>query len=143
MEANDPLPRQLVLTAKAMRERFEQALAAEGGSLATWIVLNHTTAEGAMIQRELATRMRIEGATLTRHLDRMEGEGLIARGQHPTDRRATVIEVTAAGRSLHQRLLGVARRAGALALAGLTDRDRRTLERLLSRIQDNLQEPER
>src|SRR5579875_2911821 len=38
-DMSEPLGRQLVFTAKAMRASFEDALEAAGGTLATWVVL--------------------------------------------------------------------------------------------------------
>jgi hypothetical protein len=36
----EPLSRQVVMTAKTIKELFEDALAREGATLATWVVLN-------------------------------------------------------------------------------------------------------
>src|SRR5215468_9467734 len=60
----EPLGRQLVFTAKAMREAFEDTLAAAGGSLGTWVVLSALSDVGAMSQAALASHVHLEGATL-------------------------------------------------------------------------------
>ena len=67
MEA-EPLSRQVVMTAKTIKELFEDALAREGATLATWVVLNGVERGRWASQTGLAKELRIEGATVTRHL---------------------------------------------------------------------------
>ena len=73
----EPLGRQLVFTAKAMREAFEDALTAAGGSLGTWIVLSALSDVGCMSQAALASHVHLEGATITHQIDRLEAAGLV------------------------------------------------------------------
>ena len=73
----EPLGRQLVFTAKAMREAFEDTLTAAGGSLGTWIVLSALSDVGCMNQAALASHVHLEGATITHHIDRLEAAGLV------------------------------------------------------------------
>jgi len=126
------------MTGKALRERFEQALTEAGGSLVTWVVLNGVDRGRWDSQRGLAKDLRIEGATLTRHLDRMEREGLISRVRDPQDRRQIHVKLTSQGRALHRRLRATAESVGTRACAGLTPRDETTLRRLLGRLRENL-----
>jgi DNA-binding MarR family transcriptional regulator len=135
---DEPLVRTVVMTGKALREHFEQALAEAGSSLATWVVLNGVERGRWDNQRGLAKDLRIEGATLTRHLDRMEREGLIARTRDAQDRRQIKVELTALGRTLHRRLRATAQRVGMEASAGLSTRDQATLRRLLGRMRANI-----
>jgi MarR family transcriptional regulator, transcriptional regulator for hemolysin len=103
------LGRLLALTAKATRELFDARLAEAGGSLPTWIVLSQAIdAPVSPSQRELAARMGIGGATLVRHLDRLEADGLVWRRRDDEDRRITRVEITPAGRARHQQLARVA-----------------------------------
>src|SRR5579884_793069 len=113
-DMSEPLGRQLVFTAKAMRASFEDALEAAGGTLATWVVLGALGEEGGAIsQSVLASKVRLEGATITHHVDRLEALGLVAA--------ATAFE--------------------ARALAGLSADERATLRALLARIGANLRAP--
>jgi MarR family transcriptional regulator for hemolysin len=136
----EPLGRQLALTAKLVRAHFEAALADGGGSLAVWVVLLSAIQESGLSQRELAGRLQIEGPTLTRHLDRMEADGLIRRRRDANDRRVIRVEATDAGRRLHRRLRQRAQRVDAELFAGFSERDRATLSRLLGRITTNVEE---
>ena len=103
------LGRLLALTAKASRELFDARLAEAGGSLPTWIVLSQAIdAPVSPSQSELAARMGIGGATLVRHLYRLEADGLVTRRRDARDRRVTRVEITAAGRRRHRQLASVA-----------------------------------
>ncbi len=103
------LGRLLALTAKASRELFDARLAESGGSLPTWIVLSQAIdSPVSPSQSELAARMGIGGATLVRHLDRLEADGLVVRRGDPDDRRVTRVDITAAGRRRHRQLAAVA-----------------------------------
>ena len=136
---HEPLGRQLVFTAKSMRESFERVLADAGGSLATWIVLSALSDTGIVSQSVLAGHVRLEGATITHHVDRLEQQGLVRRKLDPGDRRVRQLELTPAGARLHAQLLGAAREFERRALAGLDAKDRAALAAMLERIRSNLE----
>jgi MarR family transcriptional regulator, transcriptional regulator for hemolysin len=136
----DFLGRDVALLAKALRARFEARLAEAGASLPAWAVLSCVIAEDGLSQRELAERMGIEGATLTRHLDRLEADGLIARRRDPADRRIVRVSPTAAAGPLHARMAAVAARLDADLVAGLSPEEVAGLRRLLVRLMTNLEE---
>jgi MarR family transcriptional regulator for hemolysin len=135
---DEPLARVLVMTGKAIREDFEEALTRAGASLATWVVLNGIDRGRWESQRELAKDLRIEGATLTRHLDRMERDGLIVRTRDLADRRQIQVELTKDGRELHRSLRTTAQKIGARAFGVLSEREQATLRRLLDRVRVNV-----
>jgi len=134
----EPVGRQLVFTAKAMREAFEDALAAAGGSLPSWVVLSALAEVGCLSQAALASHVHLEGATITHHIDKLEAAGLVRRGLDPTDRRVRRLELTEAGAELHARMLSEAIRLQGILMAGLTADDRAALARCLEVIQANL-----
>ncbi len=134
----EPLPRVIAFTAKAIRAYFEDALAEAGATLATWVVLSGIDRGRWDNQRGLARDLRIEGATLTRHLDRMERDGLIVRTRDPEDRRQVRAELTAAGRGLHDTLKAIATKTGRRACDGLSGDEQQMLRRLLEQIRTNV-----
>jgi MarR family transcriptional regulator, transcriptional regulator for hemolysin len=125
------------LTAKALRGYFEDRFAAAGSSLATFRALEEIAREGGRNQDQLARAMRIEGATLTRHLDRMEADGLIVRRRDPDDRRAFIVDATPDGRRLHGRLTRVAAAADHDLWVGTSDRDRTRVQEVLAAVREN------
>ena len=134
----EPLGRQLVFTAKAMREAFQETLTAAGGSLGTWIVLSALSDVGCMSQAALASHVHLEGATITHHVDRLETAGLVRRQLDPNDRRVRRLELTHTGAELHSRLLAAVIELQQHVLAGLSRPERTALQKTLHTIQSNL-----
>lgn len=62
---------------------------------------------GNKSQTEVARRLRIEGATVTRMVDILAKEGLVERKPHPTDRRINLLEITPAGEREVERILRI------------------------------------
>jgi MarR family transcriptional regulator, transcriptional regulator for hemolysin len=121
-----------------VREGFEQTLTAAGGSLGTWIVLSALSDDGVVSQTVLASRMQVEGATITHHVDRLEKLGLVRREIDATDRRVRKIELTPDGVRLHKTLLEAAKEFEARLLTGTGERQQTELRRTLDRIRANL-----
>jgi DNA-binding MarR family transcriptional regulator len=94
--------------------------------------------DGALLQKDLATRAHVEQPTMAALLARMERDGLIERAPHPSDKRATEISLSAKAKarlpSAKQRLGEVAEQA----TSGFTERERKTLIALLRRMVTNL-----
>jgi MarR family transcriptional regulator, transcriptional regulator for hemolysin len=132
----EPLGRQLAITGRLVRERFDARLGQHGASLATWVVLRSAEREHGLSQRELADRLSIEGPTLVRHLDRMEQEGLVTRCRDERDRRVVRVALTPAGRRRHAALKSVAADVDARLRAMLSADELATLERVLARVRD-------
>ncbi len=55
---------------------------------------------GALPLSRLGERLQVHPASVTNVVDRLVAQGLIERVPHPSDRRATLAEITPAGRSL-------------------------------------------
>jgi MarR family transcriptional regulator for hemolysin len=137
-----PIGLQLARTSKIVGRAFNDALAEAGGSLPVWLILSSLQAGPPASQYQLARLVGIEGPTLTRHLDQLEGAGLVRRTSRPDDRRAVQVEPTAAGVALHEKLLEVVIRFNRRLTAGLTqpelDATRRTLAALEANVRDDV-----
>src|SRR5690606_37044261 len=91
---------------RVMRVMLEDELRAEGQTRALWEALLIVVLSGGdSTQKSLARRLRIEGATLVRLLDKLEEDGLIERIQGREDRRSKTIRPTDKGVALAQRLV--------------------------------------
>ena len=110
--ATTPDPRQRAwarfVTAQAMLlEQIEAALAeAELPPLAWYDVLwiLESTDNGWLRMHDLARKAVVSRSNVTRLVDRMEKEGLVARADCPADGRGTVCELTAKGRALRAKM---------------------------------------
>ncbi len=128
------------MTAKAVRAYTEGRMAEAGTTLSVVIVARILAAEPGLSQREVASRMHLRSPTVTRHLDRMAADGLIARERDPDDRRVQRIHLTDAGAAALARLERVAASADRALTAVLDADELATLEGLLDRLADRARE---
>lgn len=80
----------------------------------------------------LAEQLRIAPRSATDVVDTLEERGWVRRSPDPTDRRATTLTLTGAGRELVAAIDDVRRRASEEVLDVLTADQRRTLHEILS-----------
>jgi len=73
-------------------------------SVAYFAVLQALWDEDGLNISDLGDRAHLEKSTMTSLIDRMEGAGLLRREDHPTDRRAYKICLTARGKELQEKL---------------------------------------
>lgn len=136
-----PIGLKLTSTARTLSRAFDDALAAAGGSLPTWLILISLKTRRLGNQRELAAAVGIQGATLTHHLNAMEADGLLTRRRDPDNRRVHLVELTDKGEAAFLRLRTVAVRFDQRLRAGITDEEIATLGGLLDRLQRNVVQP--
>jgi DNA-binding MarR family transcriptional regulator len=58
---------------------------------------------GALPLSKTSGRLQVHPTSVTNTVDRLEGQGLVRRLPHPTDRRVTLVEITPSGRGLAER----------------------------------------
>ena len=110
--------------ARRLRQAVDAELRVYGLTEATWRPLAYVGKLGGGVrQKELATALSIEGATLVRLLDNLERRGLIERREDETDRRARGIYLTKAGRDLAVRVAKVGTEIQARVLAKVAPGD--------------------
>lgn len=90
--------------------------------------------EDGLSQAELSIRSQIDRTTMGGIVDRLEKEALVARSNHPDDRRAYQVFLTAKGKSLENELCVVANRVLDKVNAPLQPSEQATLIRLLEKI---------
>jgi MarR family transcriptional regulator, transcriptional regulator for hemolysin len=138
-----PIGLQLAHSAKTVGRAFGDALAEVGGSVPTWLILTNLMGESWPAQHQLARALRIEGPTLTRHLDGLEEAGLVVRTREANDRRAVRVELTDAGRAKHAELLQAVVGFNRRLTAGLDQDELEQLRGLLARLEQNVRESAR
>jgi MarR family transcriptional regulator for hemolysin len=90
----------MVTLTRQWRRFVEEQLAASGLTDATWTPLLHLRAWGdGVTQKELAERVGLDGSSLVRLLDILEGKGWVERRADAADRRSKRIFLTAEGNS--------------------------------------------
>lgn len=139
--ATEPIGMQLARTAKMVSGALDSALVEAGGSLSTWLVLVSLKAQRHGMQRELATAIGIEGATLTHHLNRMEAAGLVTRRRDPQNRRIHQVEFTDEGDEQFHRLRGAVAAFDRRLRSGFSAEQVAELGEVLARLRHNVAVP--
>ncbi len=98
------LPSLLLQAREAVMAHYRPGLRVHGLSDPQWRVLRVLGEHGTVETGRIAREAFILGPSLTGVLVRMERDGLIARQRDPQDQRSTVVEATAKGLKLVQRL---------------------------------------
>jgi DNA-binding MarR family transcriptional regulator len=113
--------------------------AASGISFARMKLLGVLLRSGARIMSELGEELGVTARNVTALVDALEEEGLVRRVPHPTDRRATMVELTELGKGYGCRMAAAGQfNSIAELFRELTPSDRHELLRLVGLLQDGL-----
>lgn len=133
---------QLTLTSRAARTALSARLAAEGlhsGQDAALLLIARTP---DIALRDLADKLAVRPPTVTKTLARLGAQDLVAKQTGAGERRANTVRLTERGESLVENVLRAQAETRAQALAGLSGKQRKTLRKLLKRIERNLGTPD-
>ena len=123
-------------TARRLRREFGAALLEADVTPAQARALRHVVESGSMRPSVHAERLHIAARSATEVVDALEARGLVERGPDPDDRRATLVRPTEAARTELAEVDRVRREQSERFLAVLSERDRRTLDRILRILVD-------
>jgi len=98
------LPRLLLQARESVMAHTRPSLREHGLSDQQWRVLRVLGEHGTVETGKVAREAYILGPSLTGVLARMERDGLVKRERDPTDQRRTVVQATAKGRKLVEKL---------------------------------------
>lgn len=128
--------------ARSMERDFERRLGPVGITRGAFAVLSAIHQEKKAKPAELAAFLGVDGAAVTRHLDRIEKQGLIERKPSPTDRRSTDLVLTKEGRRAVQRGQTGSRATNDKFTSGLAAADvdhlQSLIQAMLARADDNV-----
>src|SRR3954447_4298409 len=114
------------------RDRFRAAMmTALGIGLSDIDALEYLERLGPMTQRELGAQLSLSSGGVTVLVDRLAQRGLVRRGAHPTDRRASVIELASSEALPEVPEIESYHRSIAVAARRLTSGQRRTVSNFL------------
>ena len=88
---------------------------------------------GRLPMRVMGERLQLHPTSVTNIVDRLQADGLVRRQPHPTDRRATLVEVTDSGRAVLEDATKAVTEVD-FGLSGLTPEEETQLTGLLSRV---------
>jgi DNA-binding MarR family transcriptional regulator len=125
----------------AVSLRIHERIAADTGvalERASYWVLGRIAEGGPLRLSELALTMALDPSTVSRHVRQLERHGLAERAADPSDARAVMLEPTAAGREVLDRVRTARRELMEHVLIRWREDDRKELARLLARLANDL-----
>jgi DNA-binding MarR family transcriptional regulator len=128
----------LVQAAKEHRGCVEDSFSELGVRVGQDMVLLRLWGENGLSPTELANRLRVEPATVSKVLNRMEKAELVTRQRDPEDARSFKVYLTDRGKSLQEPLRNRWKQIEDQMLEGFTSEERTFLRRALSKSRDNL-----
>ena len=97
------------------------------------LVLLSFSRHGRLPMRVMGDRLQLHPTSVTNIVDRLQADGLVRRVPHPTDRRATLVEITESGRAVLEDATKAVTDVD-FGLSGLTPQEETELTVLLSRV---------
>ncbi|MEJ0018253.1 MAG: MarR family transcriptional regulator [Acetobacteraceae bacterium] len=121
---------------RILQARAEPVFASAGLTATQFGVLETLLHGGPLGQRALTAKVHTSAGNMTDVIDKLEARGLLHRARQRADRRAVLVELTPAGRSLIEAVFPRHEAAVADALAALDDQDLRLLIALPAKLGD-------
>ncbi len=92
--------------------------------------------EAPLLQKDLASRLRLEKSTVSRLVGAMEGRGWVERARSPHDGRAMELRLTWAGRRAAQNLAEARRAKFARIMEAIPEEERASVMRALGILEE-------
>ncbi|MBD9373572.1 MarR family transcriptional regulator [Rhizobium sp. ARZ01] len=128
----------IVQTARSIRTVLSRNLLSSGLYAGQDGVMLALADNGGMTAGALAARLGVKAPTMTRTIGRLEAQGFVERKPDTVDGRLTVVELTQAGRATLDLITQACNLSEHQALDGLSDKEVRTLLKLLRAVDGNL-----
>ena len=129
---------QLVLSARAGRTALSGRLAAMGLYPGQDAVLLALGAEDGLSLRDLAERLIVRPPTITKTVARLTTQELVEKRASDTDARQSHAFLTEKGLALVAEVRETQRTVERNALRGMSEKERKTLRKLLQKVERNL-----
>ncbi|HEY6643718.1 MarR family winged helix-turn-helix transcriptional regulator [Povalibacter sp.] len=128
----------LNVIARQIRQRFDQAVEADGLTRPKWGVIVAVARNAGATQRSIASMLEITEVSAGQLIDRLCADGYLERRENPKDRRAYCVHLTPAAQPLISRLGDVAKINEDETFIGLSEQDLARFEKLLDSVAQNL-----
>ena len=127
----------VTLLAKSMESDLEEQLKVHDITRATFAVLSAIFHDKKTTPAALASFIGINGAAITRHLDRIERQGLILRERSIADRRSVNLKLTRKGLDLVPKLVAESKATNKKFLAGVSPAEIKEFQRTIQKMLPN------
>src|SRR5947207_2578159 len=119
---------------RTLQRSATRSIEASDICLSDFAVMEMLLHKGPQPVNEIGRRIELTSGAITTAVDRLEARGLVTREPHPTDRRARIVRLTAAGDRQAARVFAAHKAAMDLAAEGLSKTERATLLGLLKKL---------
>ena len=138
MNPQEEIPLSLRAAYLLLHRQSDAAFAPYGVTADQFVLMARLSEGGAMTQKELAIRMPSDPSTVRAMLALLEEKGLVRREPHPTDGRARMAALTAAGRRKFHHLWKAGDSIRRQAVSEMSTDDAYALVRLLNQFTASL-----
>lgn len=128
----------IVQAARSIRTVLSRNLLSSGLYAGQDGVMLALAENGGLTAGALAVRLGVKAPTMTRTIGRLEAQGFVERKPDNLDGRLTVVELTETGRASLNLISDACSLSERQALDGLSDKEVRTLLKLLRTVDGNL-----
>jgi MarR family transcriptional regulator, organic hydroperoxide resistance regulator len=135
---DDYLPYLLNRAGARIAAAFTEVVRGYGITLPMWRVLAALNEADGQRMGDLAGRTSIDGSTLSRVIDAMQRQDLVARQRQGSDARSVTVHRTPAGAALTQKIVPVALHYETAALTGFSGPQAKLLKRMLTQVFRNI-----
>ena len=119
---------------RALQRLATRSIESSEWGLSDFAVMEMLLHKGPQPVNEIGRRIELTSGAITTAVDRLESLGLVTREGHPSDRRARIVRLTAAGKEQAAKIFAVHKAAMDSAASGLSKTERATLIELLKRL---------
>ena len=120
--------------ARAIEADFEGRLEQYGVTRASWAVLSAIFHHDKTTPAELKAFVGIDGAAITRHLDRVVKQGLVRRQRSAKDRRSVNLKITAEGAALIAKIAAESKASNEKFLTGIDQAEIETMQTIIRKM---------
>ena len=117
-----------------METDFENRLSKYSMTRASGAVLSAIHFDNKDTPSALSSFIGIDGAAITRHLDRIEKEGLVKRIQNPQDRRSVILKLTPKGARLVPKISAESQSTNTKFISTLTQPEIDTIQNIIKKM---------
>ena len=118
----------------AVREVDAQSISASGLGLSDFAVLEMLLHKGLLPVNAIGRKIMLTSGSITTAIDRLEKKRFVRRQASPNDRRVTLVQLTASGRKLIDKIFKVHAAHLEKAFEPLSAPERAALETLLKKV---------
>lgn len=146
-DAFEPLNAQVLFCLRALAQRINdnatEWLSPLGLTARQYNYLAVVYVEGKVTPNEIGNLIHTANPTVTSMLNSLERDGLVTRTAHPSDKRSSVVELTARGKMLYDKAFKLHHQQIDRSMEMLTEGERRQLLALLVKLGGAFSEPAR